>query len=239
MKPSLSGPLDWLKEKVTGKETRTDTGRFDGLIRRYAARPDFQPHYLKGMMHVESAFNPEARGPAKEIGLLQFLPSTAKSLGFEPESLTDPETAIKAGAKYVAQILDGTIYPNISVPLHPVLQVKLAQFGYTAGPTFLKELLRRFGKNKEMMGSPENFDRMVDSLKDFPLTDKFEKLVPNFLNSRKNVVSKYQYWANRYAKDFGLAPYEEKKTAPSNSILPIAAAGTLGLTLAGIYLRRK
>ncbi|MEW6775924.1 MAG: transglycosylase SLT domain-containing protein [Bdellovibrionota bacterium] len=232
--PSLN-PLNWFKEK--GK---TDTGRFDSLIRKYAVRPDFQPHYLKGMMHVESAFDPEVKGKADEIGLMQFLPSTARSMGLAPESLKDPETAIKAGTKYLAQILDGIIKPNVSAPLHPVLKVKLAQFGYNAGPTFLKELLRRFGGSKEKMSAPENFDGMVDSLKDFPLTDKFEKIIPNFLNGRKNVVSKYQYWASRYAKDFGFSPYEEKTSTPSNaSVLPIAAAGTLGLALVGIYLRRK
>ncbi len=242
---TVEGPLDWLKEKaakIVGKAVKRDENAFDPLIRKYATRSDFPPHYVKGMIHVESAFNPEAKGPANEVGLMQFLPSTARSMGLDPDNLKDPETAIRAGTKYISQILDQYVAPALSVPVHPVLKTMLAQFGYTAGPTFLKELLRRYGSNRQIMGAPENFGQMVESLRGLAITDKFEKLVPNFLNSRKQVVSQYQYWAQRYAKDFGFEPYTggaSPASGPSSVAVPVLAAGVLGIVgLAALKMRK-
>ena len=227
----LEGPLDWLRDKLSPAKSvpakaKRDTGAYDALIRKYAIRKDVLPHYVKGMIHVESTFDPTAKGPSKEIGLMQFLPSTAKSLGYEPASLEDPETAIKAGAAYLAQIIDRTLAPSLKAPIHPALKIKLALFGYTAGPTFLKEILKRYGANAAVLSSPSNFDLMVDSLRGLPLTEKFEKLVPNFLSSRKQVVGRYQYWADRYAPDFGYspAPPAPASAASSASALGIGAA---------------
>lgn len=229
---ALDGPLDWLKEKLYPAKPapKRDTSAYDALIRKYATRRDFPPHYVKGMIHVESAFDPKAKGPSNEIGLMQFLPSTARSLGLAPESLEDPETAIRAGTTYIAQIIDGTLIPNLRAPIHPILKVKLAQFGYTAGPTFLKEILKRYGANAAVLSSPTNFDLMVDSLRGNPLTEKFEKLVPNFLNSRKQVVGRYHYWAERYAPDFGYPPNVSVPAKPSMSM---AGVGLLGLAAVG------
>ncbi len=231
---TIGGPLDWLKEKLAPTkpvERKRDTSAFDALIRQYAVRRDFPPHYVKGMIHVESAFDPKAKGPSEEIGLMQFLPSTAKSLGLEPVSLEDPETAIRAGTRYIAKILDETLAPNLKASVHPVLKVKLAQFGYTAGPTFLKEILKRYGASAAVLSSPTNFDLMVDSLRGSPLTERFEKLVPNFLNSRKQVVGRYQYWADRYARDFGFTPNEEAAPKPP---MNLAGMGVLGIGVAGL-----
>ncbi|MCB0221351.1 MAG: transglycosylase SLT domain-containing protein [Chrysiogenetes bacterium] len=227
----IDGPLDWLKEKLAKPapaKAKRDTSAYDALIRKYANRKDILPHYVKGMIHVESAFDPAAKGPSKEIGLMQFLPSTAKSLGYEPASLEDPETAIKAGTAYLAQIIDKTLAPNLTAPIHPVLKIKLAQFGYTAGPTFLKEILKRYGANAAVLSSPTNFDLMVDSLQGLPLTEKFEKLVPNFLSSRKQVVGRYQYWADRYAPDFGYSP------APAAPVNAASSMGSLGIGAAAL-----
>lgn len=236
---ALEGPLDWLREKfVKNDKPKRDTSAFDALIRKYAGA--VPPHYIKGMIHVESAFDPEAIGPNQEIGLMQFLPSTARELGYSPEQLKDPETAVAAGTRYLAKIVDGVISPNVRVPIDPVLKIKLAQFGYTAGPTFLKEILKRYGSNKTLLASPLNFDALVDSLRGNPLTDRFEKLVPNFLNSRKQVVGRYQYWAQRYAPDFGFRPEPELvRPSPLTPKTLAAGMGVLGLVAASVFLSRR
>lgn len=178
--------------------------QFDNIVRRHATRSDFPPHYVKGMIHVESAFRPDARGPGGELGLMQFLPSTAKTLGVDHASLVDPEKAISAGTRYIGLIIDRYIAPNLKVPIDPVLKIKLAQFAYNAGPLFVVRLLKRFGSDAATLSSPDSFNRMVDTLKDDPDVLRLQKLTKeaDFLAARKKVVERYQYWAGQYARDF-------------------------------------
>lgn len=54
----------------------------------------------------ESGLNPRKIGGAKEIGLMQVLPSTGQMLGYKPEDLLDPAKNIEAGLTYLKQQLD-------------------------------------------------------------------------------------------------------------------------------------
>jgi hypothetical protein len=84
---------------------------FQSAAKEYKVDPDA----LKAMMFVESRGNPQAQAQTtpwvtvpgeRATGPMQFLPSTFKGLGFDLGKITDPETAIKAGAKYLKQGLD-------------------------------------------------------------------------------------------------------------------------------------
>ncbi len=62
---------------------------------------------LRAKIMQESAFNPNARGAAGEIGLTQIMPKTARDPGWgvkpiDPEALRDPEQNIMFGARYLA-----------------------------------------------------------------------------------------------------------------------------------------
>ena len=62
---------------------------------------------LMAQARQESNFNPNARGRAGEIGVMQIMPSTARQPGFgmapvDPNTLTDPRANIMAGAQYLA-----------------------------------------------------------------------------------------------------------------------------------------
>ncbi len=201
--------------------------QFDSMIRTYANRPDFPPHYVKGMIHAESSFKPDAKGPGGELGLMQFLPSTAKTLGVEHSSLVNPETAIKAGTKYIAQIIDRYITPNVKVPINPELKVKLVQFAYNAGPLFTVRLLKKFGSDAATLSSLDSFSRMVDTLKDDADVLRLQKLTKeaDFLAARKKVVERYQYWAAQYAKDFGSGGPAVSEASMAGGILPLALVG--------------
>jgi len=201
--------------------------QFDSMIRTYASRPDFPPHYVKGMIHAESSFKPDAKGPGGELGLMQFLPSTAKTLGVEHSSLVNPETAIKAGTKYIAQIIDRYVTPNVKVPINPELKVKLVQFAYNAGPLFTVRLLKKFGSDAGTLSGSDSFTRMVDTLKDDPDVLRLQKLTKeaDFLAARKKVVERYQYWAAQYAKDFGVVGPPASQASLAGGILPLALVG--------------
>ena len=73
---------------------------------------------------AESGGNPNARSPAGAIGLMQFMPATARGLGINP---LDPNQAIDGAARYLKQ-------------LHNQFgDWKLAVAAYNAGPGNVKK----------------------------------------------------------------------------------------------------
>lgn len=53
----------------------------------------------------ESGFNPNARGAAGEIGIAQFMPSTAAAYGLSPQDLFDPVKALDAWGRHMRDLL--------------------------------------------------------------------------------------------------------------------------------------
>ncbi len=71
------------------------------------------PELIYAIMRQESSFNPEARSSADAFGLMQLIPSVAKSseqsagIHFEsPEDLYIPEINIELGSSYLRELLD-------------------------------------------------------------------------------------------------------------------------------------
>ncbi len=87
---------------------------FRAIARREAAKRGLPFEMADAVMRVESAYRPEARGAAGEVGLMQVMPPTARMLGFTGtnEELADPETNIALGVRYLAEawrLADGDI----------------------------------------------------------------------------------------------------------------------------------
>ena len=77
---------------------------YDELARKYAEQYSFDWRLIVAQMYQESRFDPNARSFAGAEGLLQVLPATAQSLGFE--TLDDPESMIHAGVRYLDWVRD-------------------------------------------------------------------------------------------------------------------------------------
>lgn len=82
------------------------------LIRAAAAKYGVPVELALAVAEQESGFNPTlvnpkkvktAAGEEQAVGTFQFLPSTAKGLGFDPN---DPRQNIDGGAKYLRQLMD-------------------------------------------------------------------------------------------------------------------------------------
>ncbi len=73
------------------------------LARQHALENNVPFALVDAVMSVESGYNPDARGDAGEVGLMQVLPSTAEMLGYigTLEGLSDPATNVLYGAKYL------------------------------------------------------------------------------------------------------------------------------------------
>jgi len=77
--------------------------RFRPLIARAAMRWSVSAALLAAQLRQESGFNPRARSPAGALGIAQFLPGTARSLGLRDPF--DPEQAIDAQAHLMRDLL--------------------------------------------------------------------------------------------------------------------------------------
>lgn len=75
------------------------------LVRKHALAAGVPPELAEAVVHVESSFNPRARGRAGEIGLMQIKPATARGIGYKGSAngLYDPETNLTWGMLYLAK----------------------------------------------------------------------------------------------------------------------------------------
>ena len=77
---------------------------FAPIVHRKSVLHGIPANLIAAIITVESGWNPDAKGAAGEIGLMQILPATARQMGFAgPEShLFLPNTNIHFGVKYLA-----------------------------------------------------------------------------------------------------------------------------------------
>jgi soluble lytic murein transglycosylase-like protein len=77
--------------------------RYDDLIRSKARKFGLEAALLKAMIHVESAFNPNAISPKGAGGLMQLMPTTAQRYGISRRF--DPTESIEGGSRYMRDLL--------------------------------------------------------------------------------------------------------------------------------------
>jgi DNA-directed RNA polymerase specialized sigma24 family protein len=70
------------------------------LARTDALNAGIDPDCFQRQINQESGFNPAARGSSGEIGIAQFMPSTAAGLGINPY---DPEQSLKGAAQLMGR----------------------------------------------------------------------------------------------------------------------------------------
>jgi len=72
----------------------------------YTQETEIEPLWILAMVWQESRFVHDAKSSHGAIGLLQLLPSTAKSFGISRNDLYDPETNMMAGIHYLIYLLN-------------------------------------------------------------------------------------------------------------------------------------
>lgn len=81
----------------------TGNAEYDDMIVRAASAYDIPANLLFCLLNQESGFNPNAVSPCGAIGIAQFMPDTAESLGVDP---SDPGSAIPGAAKLLRMNYD-------------------------------------------------------------------------------------------------------------------------------------
>jgi hypothetical protein len=99
------------------------------LLREASSRHGIDYSLLKALIATESGFNTFAVSPKGAVGLMQLIPPTAERYGVTAgkdgtveKKLTDPKTNIRAGARYLAYLIN--MFPG---------RLELALAAYNAG----------------------------------------------------------------------------------------------------------
>ncbi len=112
-----------LQEGTTDRSVlQWQQSRFDGMVRAAAQRTGLQQALLHSIIRAESNFDPSAVSARGAVGLMQLMPATARLYGVT--DMTDPETNIHGGARFLADLLK---------QFNNNLELSLA--AYNAGPT--------------------------------------------------------------------------------------------------------
>ena len=93
-------------------------GTYSAIVARYASEYGIPASLADAVIMVESNYQPDVRGRAGEVGLMQIKPSTARGMGYKgtTAALFDPETNIRVGMLYLAKahdLADGDICGTI------------------------------------------------------------------------------------------------------------------------------
>jgi soluble lytic murein transglycosylase-like protein len=70
-----------------------------GMARQAAQQAGINPNYFVRQIQQESGFNPNATSPSGAVGIAQFMPATAASMGINPHN---PAQALNGAARMMA-----------------------------------------------------------------------------------------------------------------------------------------
>jgi hypothetical protein len=113
---------------------------YEEMIQTAARRHQISPALIKAVIQTESRFNAGAVSSQGAVGLMQLLPSTARSMGFS--SPLEPYNNINAGARYLKILLRE--YNDDEV---------LALAAYNCGP----DAIRRYGNTLPPFNETRSF----------------------------------------------------------------------------------
>lgn len=136
------------------KAIRSQLPQYTDLFRREARRNDIDWRLLAAVAYQESAWDPLAVSPTGAEGMMQLTLGTALDLGVEDR--TDPEASIRAGARYLRQLVKQL---PAEIPEQDRMWMALA--AYNAGLAHVldaRELVRKRG------GNPNSWFAVRDTL---------------------------------------------------------------------------
>jgi membrane-bound lytic murein transglycosylase F len=125
---------------------------YDELIKRYAGEIGWDWRLLASLIYQESNFKPSTRSWAGAVGLMQVLPSTAKSFGVT--NLSNPEQNLKAGTAYLRYLTD--YWEQIP---DSITRRKFILASYNAGPGHVLDARNLADKYKR---NPDRWDGHVE-----------------------------------------------------------------------------
>ncbi|HZI24016.1 MAG TPA: transglycosylase SLT domain-containing protein, partial [Chryseolinea sp.] len=103
--------------------------KYDSLIRRHATKEAFDWKLIAAIIHQESRFRPHIVSPVGAYGLMQLMPSVAKTYKINFRSLASPDLNIALGTKYFRWIYNHFDKPEFTEED----KIKFSLASYNAG----------------------------------------------------------------------------------------------------------
>jgi membrane-bound lytic murein transglycosylase F len=98
------GDVDFVDLRAFHRRIKTRLSRYSPFIKVAAKKHGFDWRLIAAQIYQESHFNPWAKSPSGARGLMQLLPSTARSLGVG--DIYNPVENINAGVRYLKKLYD-------------------------------------------------------------------------------------------------------------------------------------
>jgi membrane-bound lytic murein transglycosylase F len=120
---------------------------FDDIVRKYAARNNLDWRLIVAQIYKEYRFHTKKRSWSGAEGLMQLLPRAAREVGVDGK-LSDPETSIKAGVRYLRRMID-LFDPKLSLQT----RIRFGLASYNAGRGHVldaRRLARRQGLSPDI-----------------------------------------------------------------------------------------
>lgn len=117
---------------------------FDQAFRSAASSSRFDWRLIAAVAFVESRFKTDLVSWAGARGVMQVMPATARAMGFQPESLANPDVCIRAGVKLL-ETLDKQLASKIP---DPEARIDFVLAAYNAGLGHIYDsiaLARKYG----------------------------------------------------------------------------------------------
>ena len=103
------------------------SGNLDEIFTKASERYGVPVNLLKAVAKAESNFRPDAVSSCGAQGVMQLMPSTARSLGVD--DAFDPEQNIMGGAKYLGGLLDRYGDPKLALAAYNAGSGNVAKYG--------------------------------------------------------------------------------------------------------------
>jgi hypothetical protein len=143
--PKPAPPTPALEQAAAKIGRATGLMRYRGLIDEAAKKHRLEPALIKAVMHAESNFDPRATSRKGALGLMQLMPTTARSYGIA--DVLDPAANINGGAKHLRVLLDRYGERNLELVLA----------AYNAG----EEAVERHGRQVPPYAETQGYVRAV------------------------------------------------------------------------------
>jgi membrane-bound lytic murein transglycosylase MltF len=146
---------EWIRNPVAPAELER-LRELEDVFRRYAARYGFDWLAIAALAYQESGLDPSRRSPRGAVGLMQVLPETAADPNVGIADVSDLESNVHAGVKYLAFLRDRYFSDG---DVAPRARLDFALAAYNAGP----RQVARFRRRAERMGlRPDRWFRSVE-----------------------------------------------------------------------------
>ena len=122
----------FIKEKLKYEMPMIRQGvisKYDSLIRMYADKESFDWKLIAAIIHQESRFRPHVVSPVGAYGLMQLMPSVAKTYKINFNKLASPDLNIATGTKYFRWLYNHFDKPEFSEEN----KIKFSLAAYNAG----------------------------------------------------------------------------------------------------------